>query len=229
MAQKRYPAYKPSGVEWIGEIPSHWTVKRLKAATNFTINGVWGEEPKGDGHDILCVRVADFEMNKLGVSTSKATNRCVTPSQLKNRLLSPQDILIEKSGGGENQPVGRAVSFDLTIPAVCSNFVGRIVPNPKTVFQRFLVYTLQNLYQHGLNKKSINQTTGIQNLDLDGYLEESVLYPPLPEQQAIASFLDKKTALIDSAIRQKERLIELLLEERTVLINDVVTGKICVS
>lgn len=223
MAQKKYPSYKQSGVKWIGEIPNHWKVKRLKIAIDYTINGIWGEEPLNDGDDLLCVRVADFNMDKLGISTQKATYRSMKGSQIRDRLLLPDDILIEKSGGGENQSVGRAVSVSIKEQAVCSNFIGRIVPNRKVVFPRFLVYLLYNIYNHGINKRSINQTTGIQNLDLERYLSEIVIFPTEKEQHAIASYLDKKTGLIDDTIRKKERLIELFQEERTAIINQAVT------
>ena len=51
-----YPCYRDSGVEWLGEVPEHWEVARLKWSTSGTVNGVWGDEPDGE-NDIACVRV----------------------------------------------------------------------------------------------------------------------------------------------------------------------------
>ena len=80
-------------------------------------------------------------------------------------------------------------------------------------------------YRFDKNKipASIKQTTGIQNLDTDLYFNERVLLPTLPEQTAIANFLNHKTQQIDDLIAKKERLIELLKEERTAVINQAVT------
>ncbi len=60
MKWRAYPKYKDSGVEWLGEIPKHWTTDRLKWTITDCRNGIWGAEPDGV-HDIVCVRVADFD------------------------------------------------------------------------------------------------------------------------------------------------------------------------
>ena len=123
---KRYEEYTPTGVEWMPQIPAGWKVRRLKSVVNYTVNGVWGEDPKGNEYDIACLRVADFDMTILGVSTSKLTYRNIAASQRNDRIFKTGDLLIEKSGGGENQTVGRCVRFNLDIEAVSSNFVGKI-------------------------------------------------------------------------------------------------------
>jgi type I restriction enzyme S subunit len=75
---KKYPKYKPSGVEWIGDIPEHWELSRLKNFIEKEINGVWGEEAKGDDNDKICIRVADFdrEFNNLIKSNNTISNIC---------------------------------------------------------------------------------------------------------------------------------------------------------
>ena len=76
-----YPAYKPSGVEWLGQIPAHWAVKRLKVTVLSYQNGVWGAEPSGD-NDIACVRVADFDRIGLRAHMDKPTFRSIEPSDI---------------------------------------------------------------------------------------------------------------------------------------------------
>ncbi|MCB0535797.1 MAG: restriction endonuclease subunit S, partial [Saprospiraceae bacterium] len=71
--------------------------------------------------------------------------------------------------------------------------------------------------------RSIKQTTGIQNLDTSSYFKEIVCLPPLEEQQAIAAWLDERTARIDTLIAKKQRLIELLQEKRQAIISKAVT------
>lgn len=220
---KKYPAYKDSGVEWIGEIPNSWIVNRIKPLLIDCQNGVWGDEPKEDQNDIICVRVADFNMNALGVSSDNLTIRNIQESQQNSRILKKSDLLIEKSGGGEKQPVGRVIAFDLDRTSVCSNFVAKISPNESKIISRYLLYYFQSLYSWGINIPSIKQTTGIQNLDTNQYFANSISLPSIAEQLKIAAFLDHKTRQIDDLIAKKQRLIELLREERTALINQAVT------
>ena len=78
----------------------------------------------------------------------------------------------------------------------------------------------------GVNKKYIKQTTGIQNLDITSYLYEKVPLPPLPEQEAIAAYLDEKTTLIDTLIADIHRQIEQLKKYRKIIIHDAVTGRV---
>ena len=218
---KPYPSYKESGVEWLGEIPAHWELKRLRSTLTSCQNGVWGDEPDGV-HDVICVRVADFDRVRLKVDITDPTLRSIEPGVVAARGLHPGDLLLEKSGGGENQPVGALVLYDHMATAVCSNFVARA-----TVAEgheaRFLTYLHAALYASRVNTCHIKQSTGIQNLDSASYLSESTGLPPQPEQRAIAAFLDRETARIDALVAKKERLIELLQEQRTALITRAVT------
>ena len=220
---KQYPAYKDSGIEWIGKIPVHWQKRRVKSVMDYIVNGIWGEDPVGDKNDIVCVRVADFDMLKLGISKENLTQRNINMSQQNNRMLSQNDILIEKSGGGEKQSVGRVISIDIDEKAVCSNFVGKIAIKSDEIIPRFGAYLFFSMYAIGLNRKAIKQTTGIQNLDTDNYFNEYFYTPSFEEQKDISEFLDRKTAQIDDLIAKKERMIELLKEERSAIINQAVT------
>ena len=78
-------------------------------------------------------------------------------------------------------------------------------------------------YWVGINTRSIKQTSGIQNLDSQQYLDEPFAFPPLPEQRAIAAFLDRETAKIDALVAEQEKLIELLAEKRQAVISHAVT------
>ena len=215
---------KPSGVEWLGDVPVHWEVRRLGDSIAANVNGVWGSEPNGID-DLPCVRVADFDRHRLRVRRPIPTLRAIEPHERPRRILQPGDLLLEKSGGGDQQPVGVVILFDHDVPAVCSNFIGRMVIR-NNFEPRFLTLLHSTLYAIRLNTRSIKQTTGIQNLDSAAYLSEAVAFPPLPEQNAIVQHLDKATADIDAAIERARRRIELLREYRTRLIADVVTGKL---
>jgi type I restriction enzyme, S subunit len=218
---KPYPSYRDSGVEWLGQIPAHWETRRLRSTVTSCQNGIWGGEPDGI-RDVACIRVADFDRVSFKVEIRDPTLRAIDTGVVEERGLRPGDLLLEKSGGGENQLVGAVVLFDHDIPAVCSNFIARVVI-AKDQFPRYQTYLHAALYSRRINIRHIKQSTGIQNLDSSSYFGEAVGLPPKPEQRAIASFLDRETARIDALVAKKERLIQLLQEKRTALITRAVT------
>ena len=221
---KPYSSTKPSGVGWLGEVPSHWTLRRLRATVDGCVHGVWGNEPNGRD-DLVCVRVADFDRERFRILLERKTMRAVLPNERTRRLLRKGDLLLEKSGGGDLQPVGAVMLYEHDDLAVCSNFVARMpVASPHD--SRYLAYLHSHVYALRLNARSIKQTTGIQNLDSYSYLCERVALPPSNEQSAIARFLDHMDRRIQKYIRAKEKLIALLDEYKQALIHQVVTGQI---
>lgn len=222
MSFPRYPEYKDSGVEWLGEVPAHWALDRLKRSLRSERNGLWGDEPKGNANDLPCIRVADFDRTKLVARTSEPTIRNFAEKDREGRLLSPNDLLIEKSGGGETQPVGCVVLYQSTVPAICSNFIARLEP-AASMSASFWRYFHAGMYASRINVRSIKQTSGIQNLDTQAYFDERAAFPPLDEQEAMARFLDRETAKIDALVAEQELLIALLKEKRQAVISHAVT------
>lgn len=222
MRLPRYPRYQDSGVSWIGQVPAHWRVDRFKASVADARNGIWGNEPAGDETDIACVRVADFDRARLAVKPVIPTTRSVSEKEREGRVLKPGDLLLEKSGGGESQPVGQVVLFLGDEPAVCSNFVARVELKAGMV-PRYWNYAHSAAYAVGVNLGAINQTSGIQNLDQQRYFNERAPFPPKDEQMAIAAFLDHETSKIDELIAEQEKLIALLAEKRQATISHAVT------
>jgi type I restriction enzyme S subunit len=216
-----YPAMKDSGVPWLGDVPTHWEVQRLSSSVQGCINGIWGGEPNGL-EDLPCVRVADFDRTRLRVRVASPTLRAIAPSERNRRLLQCGDLLLEKSGGGDLQPVGVVMLYDHAASAVCSNFVARM-PVAAGFESGYLTYLHSYLYAIRLNVRSIKQTTGIQNLDSSSYLGELVAFPPSSEQAAIVRFLDYADRRIRRYVRAKQRLIELLEEQKQAIIHRAVT------
>ncbi|SER99975.1 restriction endonuclease subunit S [Halopseudomonas bauzanensis] len=221
MSFPNYPAYKDSGVEWLGEVPQNWSVYSLKRTVDGCVNGLWGDEPDGE-NDIAVIRVADFERSFSTVGLDKLTYRSITPKERQSRLIKSGDLLIEKSGGGEKTLVGCVVLFTHEFDAITSNFVARMRPLAEFDSQ-FLCYAFGNLYQGRVNYPSVKQVTGIQNLDAESYLQERFCFPTRVEQTQIARFLDHETARIDALIEEQQRLIELLKEKRQAVISHAVT------
>ncbi len=211
-------------IEWVGKTPKHWSINKLKWSVKGCFNGVWGDEPNGV-NDLIVVRVADFNRHNRTIDLSNHTIRSIESSARTNRVLKKNDLLIEKSGGGDNQPVGMVVIYDSEEPAVCSNFVARM-PVAEGFDPYFITYLHQAIYATRLQIKSIKQSTGIQNLDSSSYLDELAPYPPFLEQVAIREFLTAKCRRFDDLLNKTNRSIELLRERRSALITATVTGKI---
>ena len=219
---KRYESYKDSGVQWIGEIPSHWDEYRLKYLLSRSAAGVWGDDEKEDENDIVCFRIADFDYGHGILKFDNITYRNIQKNQLVGRLLSQGDLLIEKSGGGDSTPVGRVVRYNYDSQATCSNFIHSISVK-ESFSSNFLYYFFYSLYANKENLLYFNQTTGIQNLKVGEYLSQSIYLPPLEEQKAIAEWLDVKCGEIDKLIATQQRRIELLQELRQSIITRAVT------
>lgn len=212
-------------VNVLGPAPRHWTVKRLKYSIVTSKNGVWGEEPRGDESDFWCVRIADFDRPSRSVKPFPRTVRSVTMPERFGRTLARGDLIIEKSGGGDQAPVGCVVMYDYEEPAVCSNFAARLsIANGNS--SKYWTYAHAALYFHGVPWKSIKQTSGIQNLDLSSYLNEVVAFPPLAEQLEIAEHLDEATRDIDLLVEKSVATTSVLKERRQALISAAVTGKL---
>lgn len=217
---EKYPEYKDSGVEWLGKIPESWSVSKARKFISHIEPGIWGYDQKNDDNDIKCLRVADFDFEKLTHSDVETVRN--NPGIPERKLLKSGDILIEKSGGGEKQLVGRAIIFDRQEKITCANFID-IVRLKKDVSPKFFVYQLYSAYTAKLNLKSIKQNTGIQNLDLFSYFSELYVVPEYEQQLKIAKYLDEKTSYIDRIIENKQKLIELLSEKRAAVINNAIT------
>lgn len=219
---ERYESYKDSGVAWIGKVPSHWIHFRIKFCLSRSVAGIWGDDEKGNKDDIVCFRVADFDYSKGCLTFDKLTIRNVSAAQLLNRLLHDEDLLIEKSGGGDVTPVGRVVRFNYNDKAICSNFIHSISVK-EGYSSNYLYYYFYGMYANKVNLLYFNQTTGIQNLKVGEYLSQKIYLPTLVEQQAIAAYLDKRCSEIDKAIATQQKRIALLQELKQSIITRAVT------
>lgn len=222
---ERYSEYKESGVKWLGEIPSHWEVVRLKNAFLKRISGSWGEEPNRSQRNTICLRIADFEYNRLRFQRKEEyTVRSYTINELDEKKLRNGDLLIEKSGGGEKTPVGRCLVYDLEMQDIMyANFMEKLSPR-EFVNSYYMCYLLSCLYNQGMIWPYVKATTGIQNLDINSLLaKEYVFLPPKSEQDAIARYLDSATSEIDKAIAMQQKMIDLLNERKQIIIQNAVT------
>ena len=215
---------KPSGIDWLGDVPEEWWKIPLKFLFSYQSGGIWGDEARNDENDLICVRVADFDFVEFVAHSNDFTFRNV-PNLKKELILNEYSILLEKSGGGDQQPVGRTIRYLEKEKATCSNFIQKLQVNTK-YNPEFIILLLSMLYFSGVTMKVIKKTTGIQNLDLAAFLRTNIYLPSKDEQKSIVDFINMKSTNIINTIKRMNLQIEQLKEYRSSLIYSAVTGKI---
>lgn len=212
---------KDSGVEWLGEIPSHWDVTHVKrVATNKTlsfVDGDWIESPY-----ITESGVRLLQTGNIGVGEYREQGYRYISEETFNELgcteVFPNDVLICRLA----EPVGRAcLAPDLGARMITS--VDVCILRPNTDFDAtFVVYFLSSsAYLDWLEALARGSTRSRISRTMLGNTE--IVSPPLAEQRAIAAYLDRETAKIESLIGETEALNALLLEKRVALISQAVT------
>lgn len=200
---------------------------RLRYLFEYERNGIWGSDPDGGPDDVPCVRVADFDREQF-IAMNAPTIRSVPASQRLPRLLRRGDVLLEKSGGTLDKPVGCAVNYQGDEPAVCSNFVAALRPRDGVV-PRFAGFVMAAMYQTRRNGPFVNQTTGIQNIDSSAYLAQEIWIPHERGQEAVVSTLETESERIQQLIQLADQRVRLLEERTQALITAAVTGQLDVT
>lgn len=212
---KKYPEYKDSGVEWIGEIPSHWEVYKLFHAFRKIGSGT---TPKSDNDDyyrngtINWVLTGDLNDSYLQETSKKITNKAIEDYSILKTY--PEGSLVMAMYGAT---IGKLSILSM---AAAVNQACCVIAQDEVMIIKFLYYWLFGNREHII---SLSYGGGQPNISQEIIKELRIQTPPLNEQTAIANFLDLKTQQIDDLIAKKERLIELLKEERTAVINQAVT------
>ena len=206
---RRYPEYKESGVEWIGEIPEPWEMIHTKYLFRLVT------EPAPQNHDYELLSI----YTDIGVRPRKELeergNRATTTDGYW--LVKKGDFIVNKLLAWMGA-IGLSDYEGVTSPAY--DILRKIQP----LNERFYEY----LFRCGLYFTEFKKwSKGIMEVRLRLYFNQfgqiPLVFPPVDDQNKIVDFLDRKTGQIDELIRTKERNIELLHEKRTVLINQVVT------
>ena len=199
-----YPEMKPSGVDWLGDIPAHWDTKRLKYAVSL-IN---------EKTDSIPVDRSYIGLENIESYTGRIIEGEENGGESACNLFSPGDVLFCKL-----RPY-LAKAIIAPVEGGCTTEL--LVLRPKLVTAGFLFYFLLS---DSVIKTVDSSTYGTKmpraSWDFIGDIPQ--LLPPLEEQQAIAGYLDRKTAQIDAVVREKARQIELLGEHRQALISHAVT------
>lgn len=219
--RKQYPAYKSSGIQWLGEVPKHWEVKRAKALLPRNDGGVWGEDFDDEG--VIILRSTEQTVDGEWRIVEPAKRRLSTTEFNACRLLEG-DLVVTKSSGSSLH-IGKTSIVTKEIEALncCySNFMQRLRVTQNAV-PRFVWYVLNGELGRKQFDYYSSTTTGLANLNGSIIGNVGIAVPPFDEQRAIVRLLDRETARIDALIAKKRRQIELLHEKRTALISHAVT------
>lgn len=218
---KPYPAYKPSGLAWLGNVPEHWEMRKLGQIGRFS-RGVGGNKEDEVPEGIPCVRYGDLYTSHTNFIDKGRS--CV--SKLKATEYTPieyGDILFAASGETMDE-IGKSAVNLLTSDAVCGGDV--ILLRLRFLFDARYMGYVTNCRPVTTQKSTMGRGITVMHIYANHLKYVTIPLPPLPEQTAIARHLDHATADIDSAISYVKRKIHLLNEYRTRLVADLVTGKL---
>lgn len=214
---KRYSEYKDSGIKWIGEIPEHWKMPKLNRVVSKVGSG---STPRGGSEvyideGIKFLRSQNIHFEGLNLDSVVYIPDSIN-EQMKNTQVQPFDVLLNITGGS----IGRCFYVDDTLGKANVNQHVCII-RPLSVNYRFLKYFLQS-------NSGQSQVWFYQKGDREGLSAESIKtfrlpLPPLPEQQAIVTYLDTKVAKIDEYISIAEKKIAALEELKQTIIAEAVT------
>ncbi len=213
---------KPSGVEWIGEIPAEWEVRRLKFAAKYNVETL-SESTTDPNYEIEYLDIGNVNEDGKILSTEKMLYRDA-PSRAR-RIVKNYNTIISTV-----RTYLRAIAYlqNISDNMIVSTGFAVISCNPGS-YAKYFFYLFRSTYfieQVVKNSKGVGYPAITPSQSPSNLVDISTLIPPLPEQYVIAEFLDQETTKIDTLIRKIEKQIELLNENKQSLITHAVTGKI---
>lgn len=215
MAFKKYSTYKDSGIEWLGEIPEHWEVSKLKYLTHKIVDGTHFT-PTYTETGVPFLRVTDLKNEKINLDKTKFISIEEHKKLIKRCNPNKGDILLSKNG-----TIGITKVVDWNFPF--SIFVSVCLIKPRPLLNSYFFSNLFGSKAVEVQITESGQTTSVTNLHLEKIRELKCVLPPLSEQTIIANFLDYKLEQINRFISKKKQLIALLKEQKAAIINQAVT------
>ncbi len=211
---------KDSGVEWLGEIPEHWEIPKIKYIAKTDSGGTptssMREEYYTNGM-YPWIRTTDLNNSELFTTPIKITQRAIMDTACN--IIKEGSVLIGMYGGAGTIGKHSLLRFTATInQAVCS-----ITPSHKMISE-YLHYFIE--FYRPFWMIGAMGTRKDPNIGQDTINNRHIINPPLEEQEQIVNYLDNKTSKMDKLIEKANKSIELLKEKRTALISAAVTGKI---
>ena len=218
------PSFKDSGVEWLGDVPAHWTVRRLKHVACYLTSNVDKKIAEGEMPIRLCNYTDVYYRERIRADEGGFMRATATPREVARFRLQGGDLLITKDSEDWRDIAVPALVESSDVDFVCGYHLG-IVRAGSLLDSEFVLRVFQSQALNQQLQVSASGVTryGIQNSSVENAL---IVVPPLDEQRAIGHYLDIQSRRIDAAREQAEASIERLGEYRTALISAAVTGKI---
>jgi type I restriction enzyme S subunit len=219
-----YPAYKDTGIEWLGQVPSHWEVCRIKSRLVKNESGIWND--RHNTHGTIVLRSTEQTISG-GWRIENPARLVLSPEERETYLLQVGDLLVTKSSGSPDHIGKTSLVTEEIASLACafSNFMQRLRVDKDTHPKLIWYYLNSPVGREQLIFQSTT-TTGLGNLNGKMLGNCIIAIPPLAEQGAIVEYLDAQTARIDAAIAAVRRMVALVGEYRERLVADVVTGKL---
>ena len=214
----RYPAYRDSSVEWLGEIPAHWEVLRFGSIGRIQkCSGGTKADEVLEG--IPCIRYGDlYTHHGSSIAQSRA---CVSPERAAAYSRIQYGDLLFAASGETIEEIGKSAVNLIDGDARCGGDVVLLRPTVSTNAE-FLGYAADAPYV-AHQKSRVSRGMTVMHVYGNQLKDLRMLLPPVPEQQVIARFLDREIGRIEALIAKQETLIDLLQEKRTSLISHAVT------
>ena len=215
-------ASKDSGNPWIGKIPSHWTVTRLKHVAEVRSGATKGRDLSGQATiTVPYMRVANVQDGYLDLDDVASIE--IAADELDRFLLEPGDVLMNE--GGDNDKLGRGHIWRGEIsPCIHQNHVFAV--RPFAVEPEWLNWANSADYARSFFLSRAKQSTNLASISSTNLRELPIPYPPEAERREIVAYLDKETNRISALIAKARHVIDLMREHRSALIAAAVTGKI---
>jgi type I restriction enzyme S subunit len=215
MSLPRYPKYKDSGVEWLGDVPEHW--EAIKLARHLRLAPCYGVlVPDFEPDGIPMLRIKDMESGNADRASLNTISRSLS-AQYSRTIVEEGDVVLSVVG-----TIGEAFRVDSALAGVnLSRAVARLQLQ-STLTAEFLCWIFQSLqFRRYVDLVCVGTAQRVLNMaDLSAF---RIANPGTEEQVAIATFLDRETAKIDALVAEQRRLIELLKEKRQAVISHAVT------
>lgn len=218
MTLRAYPRYRRSGVEWLGDVPAHWTITQIKRFCERITDGAH-ISPETEGGTYPFVSTKDLLDNGNIDFHGCLRTSPASYEYLRRTGCRPYkgDVLFSKDG-----TIGRTVVVRDNVEFVVASSLVIVTPKAAVLDSNYLNFLLKSSAV-ALQVEAFVKGAGLPRLSIQNLLRVVGLVPPLAEQVAIAEFLDRETGKIDALIAEQEKLIILLAEKRQATISHTVT------
>lgn len=215
---------KDSGIEWVGNVPAHWRVTKIKNFVSLRSGITLGKQYPPDAQLVSrpYLRVANVKAEH--VDLQDVATIMVTIEEAEKNALKPGELLMTE--GGDRDKLGRGTIWHGEIPGCLhQNHVFAVQVDEKYMLTKFLDYLTASPVGREYFDLTAKKTTNLASTNATTILQFSVPIPPLTEQEKIITILDRNTATINEVIAEKETLVSDLESYKKSLIYEVVTGK----